>query len=250
MHTNAIDLNLLNETFVRLAVQLLEEVGSKQFIRQDAEQNPRQLVEAMYRLFDLLRAIQADQAEAPDEKPDAERDIHTLGDYGFHLLGDLASIAGGLGLDELSHELEGLSLPLAVWIARQGGILRTLEPVVNAIAIQANSVREPIELERLYQLTGEIQQAAAADIQQDLEKTQSGRPWRILLLNRAIIATRSHRPELIEDAYDNLVRHLPEEAPGFFREGMQQMVALDYPQPVRQVVEKYYNLWSIERTLH
>jgi hypothetical protein len=31
---------------------------------------------------------------------------------------------------------------------------------------------------------------------------------------------------------------------------MQQMVALDYPQPVKNLVENYYNLWSAERTLH
>jgi hypothetical protein len=107
-----------------------------------------------------------------------------------------------------------------------------------------------LALEKLYALTGEIQLAVTPLLQKDLEKSNPGRPWRILLLNRAIIATRTHRPELIELAYDNLVRQLPEEAPQFFRQGMQQMVALDYPLPVRRVVEKYYNLWSVERTLH
>jgi hypothetical protein len=69
-------------------------------------------------------------------------------------------------------------------------------------------------------------------------------------MNQAIIATRSYRPELIEEAYQTLCRLLPNQAPDFFREGMEQMDALDYPQQIKEVVEKYYNIWSHPRTLH
>lgn len=249
MQMNAIGLTGLNETFTELAARLIEAAPADPG-QQDPADAPRLLVEAMQKVFQLLRMVQEKQSTEPPEA-NAEHDIHnTLGDYGFNLLADLSSIAGSLGLDDLSHELEGLSFPFAIWIARQSGALSTLEPIVNAISQQANSVREPIALEQLYELTGEIQDAVAPALQQDLEKTNPGRPWRILMLNRAIIATRSHRPELIETAYDSLLQYLPEEAPRFFREGMQQMVELDYPQPVRNLVEKYYNLWSVERTLH
>lgn len=249
MEMKLIELNSLYETFIRLAMQLLESTEPTGHPRHESAKSAQQLVGAMRKLFDLLQAVQSHSDNEPMES-DAEQDIHTLGDYGFHLLADLAKSAGSLGLDELSHQFEGLTLPLAVWISRQGGKIKTLEPIVNAIANEANSVREPHELERLYELTGEIEHAVIPAIQQDLEKSNPGRPWRILLLNRAIIATRSHQPELIEAAYGNLERLLPEEAARFFREGMQQMVALDYPQAVRDLVEKYYNLWSVERTLH
>ncbi|MEW8206798.1 MAG: hypothetical protein AB2746_11800, partial [Candidatus Thiodiazotropha taylori] len=73
---------------------------------------------------------------------------------------------------------------------------------------------------------------------------------RSLLINQASIATRSHRPGLIERAYEIPDEYIPEEAPAFFKEGMSQMDALNYPQQVREVVEKYYNLWSSPRTLH
>lgn len=69
-------------------------------------------------------------------------------------------------------------------------------------------------------------------------------------MNQAIIATRSHQAELIDEAYQVLVEALPEEALRFFEEGMQQMEALNYPEVARQVVEKYYNLWNIPKTLH
>lgn len=244
-----IDLDTLNETFSQLAKQLLKADAAADPAQQDPSNPPALLVDAMQKVFELLRVIQDKQT--PDSADSAQgHDIDTLGDYTFNLLADLSSIAGNLKLDELSHDIEALTFPFAIWISRQGGILGTLEPIVNAIAYQANSVREPTELKQLYELTGEVQKAVAPMLQKDLEKTNPGRPWRILLLNRAIVATRSHQPELIEVAYDNLVERLPEEAPRFFREGMQQMVALNYPQPVRSVVEKYYNLWSVERTLH
>ena len=248
MQMNAPDLTGLNDTFTELASRLIEAVPADP-AQQDQANSPSLLAEAMQKVFDLLRIIQKTDSTEAGQAAD-EPNLHTLGDYGFNLLADLSSIAGSHKLDELSLELEGLSLPFALWLARQGGTLSTLEPIVNALSRQANSVREPIALEQLYELTGEIQQAVAPALQQDLEKTNPGRPWRLLVLNRAIIATRSHRPELIVSAYDSLLQHLPEEAPGFFREGMQQMVALNYPQPVRHVVEKYYNLWSVERTLH
>ena len=77
-----------------------------------------------------------------------------------------------------------------------------------------------------------------------------GRPWRVLLLNRGIVATRSHDPSTMEEAFTFLIRHLPEDAAQFFAAGMQQMEALNYPAHVRQVMEKYHRQWSLNRTLH
>ena len=45
---------------------------------------------------------------------------------------------------------------------------------------------------------------------------RSAPPWRVLLLNWGIVATRSLRPPLMRDAFDRLLEHLPEDASGFF----------------------------------
>jgi hypothetical protein len=254
MQLESTPLPRISADFEALASQLLAAQAENPAPTQDSDLSPPLLIEAMRKVLQLLELVQTqgpgETRGETDGSVQNEHDIHRLGDYGLNLLADLATAAGRLGRDGLSHELEGLCLPFALWIARQDGELSTLEPIVNAIALQANTLREPSALERLYAVTGEIQLAVQPLLQNDLEKSNPGRPWRILLLNRAIIATRSHRPELIESAYENLVRHLPEEAAEFFRQGMQQMVALDYPQPVRRVVERYYNLWSVDRTLH
>ena len=251
MQIDSTTLTQISADFEACATRLLTAQERNPALEQQTESSPRLLIEAMRKVLQLLDLVQRQtNPETPVNSAETEQDINRLGEYGLNLLADLATGAGRLGLDDLSHELEGQCLPFALWITRQGAELSTLEPIVNAIAAQANFLREPLALEKLYALTGEIQLAVTPLLQKDLEKSNPGRPWRILLLNRAIIATRSHRPELIESAYDNLVRHLPEEAAQFFRQGMEQMVALNYPLPVRRVVEKYYNLWSVERTLH
>lgn len=95
-----------------------------------------------------------------------------------------------------------------------------------------------------------ISDAISSIIRQDLDKSNPGRPWRILLLNRAIVATRSHVPDTMEKAFEVLTNNLPEEAAQFFNAGMQQMDALNYPQHVREVMEKHHNNWSRKHSLH
>lgn len=50
-------------------------------------------------------------------------------------------------------------------------------------------------------------------------------------------------------AFDTLIHYLPEDATNFFSEGMGQLDAVGYPQPVREVVEHYSLMWSTS-TLH
>ena len=85
---------------------------------------------------------------------------------------------------------------------------------------------------------------------EDLEKMNPGRPWRVLLLNYGIVATRSHNTASMEAAFAVLTSKLPEDATRFFSEGMQQMDALDYPSHVRKVMEKYHREWPVNRSLH
>ena len=96
----------------------------------------------------------------------------------------------------------------------------------------------------------EVIDACADDIQRDAEQTNQMRPWRILNLNYGIVATRSHQPKLIEQAYDSLVKNLPQDAREFFKEGLQQMDVVGYPGEVREVVERYNRMWGSESSLH
>ena len=226
--------------------------------RPATEEDPVLLEEALHQLLDIIARVEADaRATDSDRRGKShsgqgarEADITELGEYSISLLGELEHWLQRHHLDEQLTRLAEVQMALALWIARQGGELLSLEPVVDALAQFANRTLDTEQLRALYDYMGEIVEAVAPAIRQDLDKTNPGRPWRVLHLNRAIVATRSHEPAAIQEAYDRLTEHFPEEAPRFFAEGMEQMEALDYPAHVRSLVESYYQDWNRKHRLH
>jgi len=240
---------------IRAATLPIAEAYENSEAREQDEVSPVVLIDALLQLCDILKKVDAESGfggHAHDGAKPAlltSGELSELGNYGFNLLADIGSWASNLGLAHDSQQLNDQVLPLAIWLVRRGGELRTLETVVDALAAFANSTQSPEVLEDLSRLMGEIIEAVAPAIRQDLEGSNPARPWRILNLNRGIVATRSHNPLVMEEAFQALVRNLPEDAPAFFNEGMVQMEELDYPQPVREVMQRYFKDWSA-RTLH
>jgi hypothetical protein len=213
--------------------------------------DPRPLLEGLIDLLDRLHEEQTSESDASLGPADpAPQSLRLWADHGIDLLARLAAIAGRLHRPQEARAVEGLSLPLACWIARRGGEISNLAPVVNAVAGLANGLREPNDLERLYPLVSEVVLAVSPQVAQDSLAIDPTRPWRVLLINRAIVATRSHQPALMEEAFAHLVEHLPQEAPEFFREGMEQMEARNYPGHVRLVMHRWHLRWGGQRTLH
>lgn len=209
------------------------------------------LVGAMNNLLDVLREAERERPAALSSPSSVNaQDIQALGNYGIDLLSDLSAWARRLNLAEEAREIEGLSFPLACWIARHGGEISNLAPVVNTAAALANSLNQSPDLERLFAALSEILNAVSPSVSQDLDKTDPTRPWRILLLNRAIVATRTHQPVLMETAFQSVIDLLPDDAPNFFRTGMEQMQTLDYPDTVRRVMQRYFDQWCSQGLLH
>jgi hypothetical protein len=244
-----LDLRYISRQFDATAPAVVEASRHSGSAAQDADHSPSMLQQAMLRLLELLQIIETDMGE-DNKLARQDFDLNELGDYAIQMLSDLADAANSLKLEQQSQQLEDLTLPLAVWIVRHGGEVRSLAPIVNALARLANTLSEPDLLAQLYHLIRELQLTVDTSGRQDAGRSASSRPWRLLLMNQAIIATRSHQPDLIDEAYQLLMEALPEEAPRFFAEGMQQMELINYPQVVKQVVKKYYNLWGLPRTLH
>ena len=138
---------------------------------------------------------------------------------------------------------------VALWVARHGGELNSIESVVNTLAEIANSTSEQEALAELGYMMGELISAVSVETKFDFENIDNQHPWRVLNLNRGIIATRSHDTKIMENAFEDLIRNIPEDAETFFRQGMQQMEELNYPDHVRDVVSRYY-LQSKTRVLH
>ncbi|MEW8030324.1 MAG: hypothetical protein AB2806_21630 [Candidatus Thiodiazotropha sp.] len=243
-----LDLNYIGQRFDAIAPAVVS--AGKQAGIEDPDHSPSALLQAMHRLIELLEILSGQMDTTVEATPSSLNELSELGDYGIQLLVDFSTVAAGLKMQRESEEMEDLTLPMALWIVRQKGELHTLEPVINSLARLANRFREPSQLRQLYDLSMELIKALEPLMQQGRTQAKKAHPWSILLMNQAIIATRSYQPELIDEAYQILCRLLPDQAPSFFREGMEQMDILNYPQQVREVVEKYYNLWGQPRTLH
>ncbi len=200
---------------------------------------PPEVMEAAFaQLFEILRGME--DAPARDRPAPGDAALGELTEYGLKLLAELSSCASRLEQEPQAVAAESLALPFALYMARRGAELSLLEPVVNAVAALANQLEDPAELAQLFVLCGEVVEAVSPAVSQDTDRSDPRRPWRLLLLNRAIVATRSHKPALMEVAFDAVLEHLPEDAARFFAEGMAQMDALDYPPHVRAVMERYY----------
>ena len=150
---------------------------------------------------------------------------------------------------EQARQIELLSFPLALWLMQYGGELRTLTPVVNAIAYYSNQNSHVQALERLYYMVNDILEGIAPRALED-RYSENQKAWHVLLLNHGIIATRTHNPTLIERAYQNLADKIPEDAPNFFAQGMAQMVRINYPEQVKSIVQKFYTQWHQTKILH
>lgn len=221
---------------------------------EDKVDSPANLLAAMDQAIDVMARADADSAVQKDMSAESmglleEKDISQIGQYALDLLEAMVAVVEKKTAKQ-NRELLRLSLPLSLWVARHGGKLSQIDMLVNSLAGYANEISEPHLLAELTLVIREIIDACDDDIRRDLEQTNMMRPWRILNLNYGIVATRSHQPELIEQAYDALVKNLPQDARGFFKEGLQQMEAIGYPDEVRAVVERYNKMWGSEGSLH
>jgi len=232
-----------------VAKYLKDEVVDK-----DDVNSPHNLLAAMDQAIDVMVRADADSSVQNDMSAESiglleEKDITQIGQYALDLLEAMVSFVQNK-TGEQNRDLLRLSLPISLWVARRGGKLSQIDMVVNSLAGYANEVKESHLLAELAGTIKEVIDACDDDIRKDLEQTNMMRPWRILNLNYGIVATRSHQPELIEQAYDALVKNLPQDARGFFKEGLQQMDIVGYPDEVREVVERYSKMWGTDSVLH
>lgn len=238
-----VDLAHLRDQVRELADQMHERWETST-LAESSTTAPRVLRDAFAQLTDVLTHLEPDAAGAT-----TSTELNTLAAYGLHLLTELGELATALELPRVAASLELQSLPFGLWVARRGAELRSLDAMVNAIAHYANQASHPQAMADLYTCCCEIIEAASPTCA-EIAPGDAQAPWRLLLLNRAIVATRSHNPELMSAAFDAIIEHLPADARQFFAEGMEQMVIIDYPDQVKEMMRQYYLAHAAPRHLH
>jgi hypothetical protein len=206
--------------------------------------NPAEIVTSLQQLKDIVQ----NSAEQPGKL--AASEVTEIGEFTMQLLSDTSQTLQRLNDIDLQ-QLNGiLAVSIALWVGAQGGQINMLEPLVDTLAWLANQLDDEQSLAELSKILGDLMNTCSLAITSDLDNTNPGRPWRILNINRGIVATRSHNTELIRDAYETLIKNLPQDAAGFFTQGLSEMDRVGYPDHVREVVQEYADKHSSTSTIH
>ena len=208
---------------------------------------PAPLVEALETLFQVLLRFESDWQS--QRHSISSEELSELGDQGQQLLDDLLQWHQQLKINEGAAALRDLAVPFSLWLVEHGARLIQLETLVNQLAELANSSRDPAVLAELDSVVSTLIGGIDGNAQGEPDNSNPQRPWRVLLLNHAIVATRTLDPERITAAFDRLAKYLPDDAPAFFTRGMGQLDSMGYPDPVRDIMERYYLMWNTS-TLH
>ena len=195
------------------------------------------LMVALEQFFDVVNTV---DMQAKDGHVINHQEATDIGDHGFTLLLKLIDLMDKLDLPHKRQEIEQISLIFARWVIQYNGRLNHIDPIVNAFAHSANSMNEKNTLKSLVDLMNMVVDASSDDIKHDLDNNNLYRPWRLLHINRGIVATRTYDTDIMRKVFDELILYLPQEAASFFAEGMEEMDEQDYPPNVRRVIEEYY----------
>jgi hypothetical protein len=201
------------------------------------EVTPALLADAVRQCFEICRQVDESGETLPLEEVDE------LGNHALECLSDLGLWAYQLDRDEARAAVEDIALELALWVIGHGGQLAVLEPVVNALARQANAARDPAILAGLFR------QACAVIAHADPGlATDTGpellQPWLMLHFNCAIIATRTQDPARMNAAFDLLETHLPGHCAAFYAEGVRESQKAGYSDATRDAMRIRLAKWT------
>lgn len=263
--TNVNDITIAINDACLHVVSTYEQASDK--YKKRSEIKPDQIASALNQFIDIMQMIEIDYAskvvvsnspekfsinnyDDTEHQPLSSEEISEIGNYGLDLIQNLGEWAGQLDMPEEKHHLHAIMVVVALWVARRGGVLTSIDTVVDTLAAMANACYESHVLVELSDVMGELINAVSQDVKQARNASEEElQPWRILNINRGIIATRTHDPQVMETVFEQLVHNIPEDASMFFEQGMQQMEELDYPPNVRALMNKYYRTYSA-RVLH
>lgn len=192
------------------------------------------IIDALQQLFDIAIAInQQNQILTTDEVSD-------IGEQGLSLLDNLIYKIQSQIPEDLLQDIKHLTVVQSQWVINHRGSLSNIQAIVDELAYLSNIQDDHAILTQLAVFMGQVANACSDVLKHDLDNTNSARPWRVLNINRGIVATRTHDLDVMHTVFPEMIQAIPMDAPEFFEQGMLEMVKLNYPPPVRKIMQEYY----------
>lgn len=193
------------------------------------------LIDALNQVFEIIVAVnKRDEVLAPVE-------ITDVGEQGLQLIDNLVYKLMTLNFGQHKHDIEQVALVIANWVIKHNGQLVNIQSVVDGLAHIANAIEDKVSLLQLSTFMNQVAHTCSDVIQHDLDNSDPSRPWRTLNMNRGIVATRTHDLDIMKSVFSDLIKAIPLDAPMFFKEGMSEMVRLNYPKPVCELMQSFYD---------
>ena len=217
-------------------MRVIDENEKTQRIQAEAS-GPLPLASALSDFFQLASSIENGAQEIEPEV------ITEITHYALDLLDRLAQQLRVLDIHDQRDPMARIFASLALWFARREATIDNLSGTAEGFASLVNGENDKSELARLTLLIQEVLQSASDELKRDEDRTDPWRPWRVLNLNSGIAATRSLDPLLMQQIFDSLGQHLPDDMPGFFADGRRRMKGQNVPDEIRSVMEQYAEKW-------
>ena len=193
------------------------------------------LIDGLQQIFDIVVAVNKQDTVLNEDK------ISDVGIRGLSMIDNLVYKLISSDLASHKFEVEQVAMFLANWVVKHKGKLSNIQSVVDGMAHMANQVEDQVSLLQLSTFMNQVAHACTDVIQHDLDVTDPERPWRVLNMNRGIVATRTHDLEIMYEVFPDLIKAIPMDAPDFFKEGISEMERLNYPEPVKELIQEFYN---------
>lgn len=191
----------------------------------------------------LALMTRLDHEYGPDRSLPIE-DAPDAVDEALRALAELESWLIRFNLSDHLASLQTIEIGIGYWAMRHGLPLSTIEPIVNALAAQANAAGSKQETAAVYAMMQGFISHFASAFEPDLERSNPQRPWRLLNLNFAITAIRTGDDALMRFAFDTLNSHLPDERRGFY-EGAHVLASQPgFPLATRSHIEAEIARWT------
>lgn len=204
--------------------------------------SPPHLVHAVREFFATCVRLDSEYGEAGPLPVD---DSAGFADAALRCLADLRYWLPRLDIVDHEAALDKVLIGVAVWALSHEIELTLGDPLVNALAHAANDAASKQDLAAIYGIMQGIIGAAPAAVKSDLEKSNPYRPWRILLLNFAIVAIRTQDIPMMLYAFAMLERYLPEECSSFFAEAVTQSQHSAFSDDARGLLDAELAKWTL-----
>ena len=233
----------LKKIFIQASAAVLQAFENSD-MQSGEDAAPAQLIEAINQFMTIYEKLGNNPGQ---NSPFNNENISLIGEQAISCLIELGTWAERLGLQQEKAMLEEIAFAAAHWVIRHHGEIRSLEVIVNMLATKANRTADPVVLTSLFHVMNDVITHSSPELKSDLDKSDPGRPWRMLNFNFAIVATRTMDKELMIRAFDTLGRNLPEDCPQFFEEGLKQSEKAVYGPEIQSMMAEYFKKWA---TLH